>query len=188
MFDVVHIPLRQADSRRAALRYSPSGLVPALIVDGTAVWESLAVAECVAELAPEAQLWPEDPIARAVARSVSAEMHAGFRALRETMFYDVLREPQKKDVPPDVGVDVARIFDCWRDCRERFGSSGPFLFGWWSIADAMFAPVVNRFRIYQIDLDEDAKAYCDTVSAFPAILEWEAQALEEVKIIRDEVR
>ena len=179
-FDVIHIPLRQADSRRAALRYSPSGLVPALIVDGTAVWESLAVAECVAELTSEVQLWPEDPVARAVARSVSAEMHAGFRALRENMFYDVLREPQKKDVPPAVVVDIARIIDCWRECRKRFGLSGPFLFGRWSIADAMFAPVVNRFKIYQIDLDDVAWAYCDTVSSFPAVLEWEAQARAEL--------
>ena len=178
-FDVVQITLRRADSRRAILRYSPSGLVPALIVDGTSVWESLAVAEQVAELAPEAQLWPEDPVARAVARSVSAEMHAGFRALRENMFYDVLRVPGKIDVLPAVGIDIARIIDCWDDCRERFGSSGPFLFGRWSIADAMFAPVVNRFRIYQLDLADGARAYCDTVSALPAILEWEAQARAE---------
>lgn len=113
-------------------------------------------------------------------------MHAGFRALRENMFYDVLRVPQKKDISPDVDVDIARIFDCWRDCRERFGSSGPFLFGRWSIADAMFASVVNRFKIYQIDLNEDAKAYCDTIGAFPAILEWEAKALADVGTIRDE--
>lgn len=104
---------------------------------------------------------------------------AGFRALRENMFYDALRVPQKRDIPSAVGVDIAHVIDCWGDCHLRFGSTGPFLFGQWSIAGAMFAPVVNRFRIYQVDLNEDAKAYCDTISAFQTILEWEAQALDE---------
>jgi glutathione S-transferase len=187
-FEELQIPLGRADSPAEILRYSAAGLVPVLVWDDTFVWDSLAIAEHLAERAPTAQLWPEDPDARAVARSVSAEMHAGFRALREHMPYNARRPTRAIKVPPEVRVDIDRISRCWRDCRAQFGASGPFLFGRWSIADAMYAPVVKRFRIYDVELDEEAKAYCDAVSELPAVREWEAQALDETWVIEHEER
>ena len=187
-FEELQIPLGRAGSRQEILRYSPSGLVPVLIWDNSFAWDSLAIAEHVAESAPGAQLWPEDPEARAVARSVSAEIHAGFRALREHMPYNARRPTRRIDVPPKVRVEIDRISDCWRDCRARFGTSGPFLFGNWSIADAMYAPVVKRYRIYDVELDDEANAYCDAVGALPVVREWEAEALNETWVIEHEER
>jgi glutathione S-transferase len=180
------IKLRTPETRSQILRYSPAGRVPALLSDGMVIWDSLAILEFLAEAHPEANLWPQDPRARAIARSASAEMHAGFAALREHCAMVFVARTPMVSLPAPVEADVRRIVVLWRDCRGRFGSSGPFLFGQFSGADAMYAPVVSRFRTYLPDLaaygdDGTAQAYVDALFALSAMAEWEAGALTEAR-------
>ena len=183
-FDEVVIPLYQPGSRETILKYSPSGRVPALKHGEITVWESLAVCEYLAETFPTAGLWPSDPVARAAARSVSTEMHAGFAALRGHLPMNVRSTYPDRGVTPEVQGDINRIMAIWRDCRARFGQDmGDFLFGPFTIADAMYAPVVTRFRTYRIDLERDADAYCDTIMGLPAMQEWVTAARNEPMII-----
>lgn len=153
-------------------RYSPTGKVPVLMVDDAPVWDSLAICETVAEMFPDKHLWPVDFAARHVARSVCAEMHSGFQDLRKSMPMDV------RDMQPGAGRnegsirDIARIVALWEDCRTRFGGSGNLLFGRFTCADAMFAPVATRFETYAVDLPPVAKAYCEALLAVPAVREW----------------
>ena len=184
VFDEVVIPLSQPGSRETILKYSPSGRVPALRQGDATVWESLAIAEYLAESFPTFDLWPKDPTARALARAASVEMHAGFQALREHLPMNVRSSFPDRGVTPEVQADINRIMAIWRDCRARYGESeGEFLFGDFTIADAMFAPVVTRFRTYKIDLERDADAYCDTIMAMPAMQEWITAAKNEPMII-----
>lgn len=178
----------RTEAEKAELRrLSPSGLVPLLRVDGEMVWDSLAISEWAAERYPEAQLWPADPAARALARAAAAEMHAGFPALRtlcgmgpdHPMVGDA-----RVDTPSDPGLDrdLARLVGLWRGLRARFGAGGRWLFGDWSIADAFFTPVAARVRHYQIDLaahgdDGMAAAYVAALLDQPHFREWEAAAL-----------
>lgn len=179
-FDEVVIPLYEPGSREAILQYSPSGRVPALRHGGVLVWESLAVCEYLAEAFPAAGLWPHDPAARALARAAAAEMHAGFRALREELPMNLRRKPAARPLTPAAEVDIARVTAIWRDCRAGFGGqSGDFLFGGFTIADAMFAPVATRFRTYAVALPREAEAYCAAVIAWPAMQEWIAAAQAE---------
>ncbi|NYZ17250.1 glutathione S-transferase family protein [Azospirillum sp. RWY-5-1] len=166
------IPLRQPDTRARILEHSPAGKVPVLRHGDLTVWDSLAICEYVAELAPEAALWPADPAARAIARAVSAEMHAGFQALRSSMPMDLKRRAPGEGMTDATATDIARITALWADCRARFGEGGPFLFGRFSIADAMYAPVVTRFDTYAVALDSTARAYADAVLALPAMRDW----------------
>jgi len=183
-FDEVVIPLYQTGSRETVLKYSPSGRVPALHHDGVTVWESLAICEYLAETFPNFELWPKDPAARARARSVSAEMQSSFRALREHMPMNVRSSFPGRGVTPEVQADINRIMAIWRDCRTRYGDgNGEFLFGQFTIADAMFAPVVTRFRTYRTDLEREADSYCDTIMAMPAMQEWIAAAKNEPMIV-----
>jgi len=172
---------------------SPSRRVPALHHDGAVVWDSLAIAEYVAELFPDAHLWPDDARDRAMARSVSAEMHSGFAALRAAMPMDVVSRHPPPASSPELEADVARIVALWTTCRERTlsrepaasaGPPGPFLFGRFSIADAMFAPVVWRFRTYGVATTGEARAYQDAMLALPAMRAWEADAETEVAELR----
>jgi glutathione S-transferase len=169
-----------ADEIRAV---SPSGKVPALKDGDLTLWDSLAISEYLAERFPDAGLWPADPGVRAVARAVTAEMHAGFQALRNACPMDLaLRRTAALD--DATTADVRRIVALWRDCRSRFGTGGPWLFGDWSIADAFYTPVATRFRSYGVDLaaqgdDGTAAAYLATLLADPAFLAWEADALAE---------
>jgi len=162
---------------------SPSGKVPALKVGDETIWDSLAICEYLAERFPEAQLWPADTTARAVARSVTSEMHSGFQALRSTCPMDLaLRTTAEPDAA--TAADVQRIVTLWLDTRRRFGASGPWLFGDWSIADAFHTPVATRFRSYGIDLaafgdDGTCAAYLKTALSDPDFLSWEADALAE---------
>jgi len=172
VFDTVEIALRQPDTKAEILKWSPSGKVPLLIHGGTKVWDSLAICEYVAELFPAAGLWPADPAARAVARAVSAEMHAGFMALRNGCPMDLCAAAPMADIPADVAADTARIQALWADCRGRFGADGPFLFGRFGIADSMWAPVATRFATYALPRDAVSQAYCDAVLALPALREW----------------
>lgn len=171
-FDEILIPLRQPDTAARIAEHSPSGRVPCLRDGDRVIWDSLAICEYLAEIAPAAGLWPEDAGARAVARSVSAEMHSGFVGLRTHMSMDL------KAMRPGVGrnaeseADIARVLELWRATRERFGADGPFLFGRFSIADAMYAPVVTRLITYGVELDDVGSAYAEAVMALPAIREW----------------
>ncbi|MGF1631526.1 MAG: glutathione S-transferase family protein [Kiloniellaceae bacterium] len=179
----VVIPLRRPGTRAEILKYSPAGKVPTLVVDGETLWDSLAIAEFLAESFPGKCLWPADPAARRLARCVTAEMHSGFTALRGALPMDLSKHYPDHPVSPEVQADIDRIQQIWRDCRQRFGRDGDFLFGRASIADAFYAPVVTRFRTYDVKLDAAAEAYCAAVVAWPAMRNWAAAAAEETEVI-----
>jgi glutathione S-transferase len=187
-FDEVVIPLFQPGSREEILKYTPAGKVPVLIEGDRYIWESLAILEHLAEKFPDSLLWPQDPIARSHARTVSAEMHAGFSALRRACPMNMWLPPKPRPQSEEVMADVRRIAALWRDCRERFGQKsdqgGPFLFGAFGAADAMYAPVVARFHTYGISVDRDAHAYMDAVMGLPAWDEWCAAGSKEPWIMR----
>jgi glutathione S-transferase len=175
----VVIPLDRPETRAALAAHSPSGRVPALRDGDITVWDSLAIAEYLAEAFPDAGLWPSDRSARAVARSVSAEMHSGFAGLRSAMSMNVrARLPGYGRTPASLQ-DIERVRSIWSDCRARFGKAGPFLFGSFSVADAMFAPVVFRFRTYDVALDGVQRAYAEAILALPAMQAWERAAVKE---------
>ncbi|MBI4967697.1 MAG: glutathione S-transferase family protein [Rhodospirillales bacterium] len=178
-FDEVLVPLRRPDSGERLRALSPSGKVPVLKLHELVVWDSLAILEFLAERHPEAHLWPADPQARAIARSAAAEMHSGFQALRQNLPMDIAARLQKP-IPPDAQGDIRRIQDLWAACRNRFGSGGPFLFGAFSIADAMYAPVVTRFVTYGVAMDGIAHAYAEAIGSLPAMKEWDEEAKAEV--------
>ncbi len=172
-FREAYVELRQPDTRAACLRHSPSGHVPVLKQDGQAIWDSLAILETLAEQFPDRRLWPDAPDARAHARAISAEMHSGFQPLRQHLPMDCLgRFPGQGCDAEGVGADIDRINDIWRDCRDLFHAAGPFLFGHFTIADAMFAPVVSRFETYAVPVDAPCRDYMQTVLALPAMAEW----------------
>ncbi|MDP5239019.1 glutathione S-transferase family protein [Uliginosibacterium sp. 31-16] len=176
-FEEICIPLRQPDTKTRIEHFSPSGKVPCLIDNGLAVWDSLAIAEYLAE--EVAPLWPLDGAARAVARAVSAEMHSGFSALRTHMSMEVGADLRGQGRTPEVDADIARITQIWKHCRAHYGSRGRYLFGEYSIADMMFAPVCFRFESYGVQLDNGANDYLQTMLAHPHMLEWKAAALTE---------
>lgn len=181
-FREIPVRLRQAETKAQILAHSPSGKVPALIDGDLTVWDSLAICEYLAEKASlnHVDLWPADPKARAEARSVSAEMHSGFAALRQHMSMEVAASRPGEGQTPEVLADIARIAALWTSCRERFAAAGPFLFGDFSVADAMYAPVAFRFHTYGVELPPLAAAYRDTLLALPAMQEWAAGARAEV--------
>ncbi len=185
-FDEVRIVLDEPATKQRILEHSPAGLVPVLRDGAVTVWESLAIGEYLAERIPAARLWPEDPEARAHARAVSAEMHAGFATLRESMPMNCRAHLPGKGGAPGVERDIDRIVALWRDCRGRYGAGGDMLFGGFGIADAMFAPVVSRFATYGVSLDPVARDYADAVSALPAVEEWVAAARAEPERIESE--
>lgn len=186
-FDEILIPLDLPDTKEKVLKHSPAGKVPILIDGDVTVWESLAIMEYVGE-AFSAPVWPEDRAARAMARSVAAEMHAGFQGLRSACPMNLGRKYAPKDRGAAVARDVARFSDIVRQARDRFGAQGPFLFGAFSAADAMYAPLATRLDTYSIVLDPETRAYVDAVLALPAFQEWRAAALQESWIVdADEV-
>jgi glutathione S-transferase len=177
------IGLDEPSTRTDILRHSPSARVPAVKHGDFVVWESLAIGEYLAELFPAAQLWPMAATARAVARAVSSEMHAGFAALRSHLPMNIRSSFPNRGVTPEVQADINRITALWRDCRRRFGEGGAFLFGAFTIADAMYAPVVSRFRTYKIEFDDETQPYADALWALPMMQEWAAAARNEPAII-----
>jgi glutathione S-transferase len=186
-FVEVVIALDAPDTAASIARHSPSGRVPLLRHGELRVWDSLAICEYLAELFPEAQLWPADRAARAVARSVSAEMHSGFAALRTHCTMNIrARKPGVGLDQPGVAQDVARIQQLWTQCRQGHGAGGPFLFGAFSIADAMFAPVVTRFVTYGVEWEAGLAAYRDAVLALPGMQAWTRAALAEPPVARYE--
>ncbi len=184
-FEEIFIPLytdNKADKERI-LSFTRSGKVPALIDGDVTVWDSLAIIEYVAERFPEARLWPQDPARRAHARSISAEMHSGFLPLRNECGMNLHRPVRAISLSADARAHVARIEQIWMDCREHHGGSGPYLFGAFTGADAMFAPVVHRFRTYAIEIGPEARAYMETMMALPAFQEWTKAGLAETLVI-----
>ena len=177
------ICLKRDDTTAEIQKYSAAGKVPVLIHGDNTVWESLAILEYLAEAFYDRHWWPTDPQARATARAISAEMHAGFATMRANMTMNVRRALPGRGRAPGVDADIARITAIWRDARHRFGSNGPFLFGAFSNADAMYAPVVTRFKTYAVDLDPVCQAYSDAVLALPAMQDWYAAGAREPWII-----
>ncbi|HEY0721707.1 MAG TPA: glutathione S-transferase family protein [Gammaproteobacteria bacterium] len=182
-FEELRIPLYTPDTSAALARWSPSGKVPVLHDGELVVWDSLAICEYLAERYPDKGLWPADAAARAVARSVSAEMHAGFAELRSALPMNSRRHITGRAINEGGRSDIARVTAIWNSCRSRFGAGGPFLFGGFTIADAMFAPVVLRFATYGVVLEGAARAYADAITSLPAIQEWLAASREEAETI-----
>lgn len=182
-FEEVLIPMAQPGTKAEMLKHSPNGLVPALIDGGITVFETIAILEYLNERHAKGMLWPSDVAARAHARSVAAEMHGGFAALRRDCPMNI-RRPVRKHIPSAEGMKAAeRIDHIWQDCRTRFGAGGPFLFGAFSAADAMYAPVVNRFHVYDVPRSGAAQAFMDAIMALPAWKEWEAASRAEPWVI-----
>lgn len=185
VFEEVVVPLRRPETAADIARHAPAGRVPVLKHGARVIWESIAILEYLAEMLPNEHLWPLDVAARAHARAVSAEMHAGFQALRTNMPMDVRSSMPGRGMTPEVAKDIARIADIWSDCRTRFGAEGPFLFGRFSNADAMFAPVVTRFETYGVALGNECRDYGRTILDLAPMQEWYAAARAEPWVIAD---
>ncbi len=183
-FKEVMVSFKDPDVKTHILAHSPSGLVPMLKFHtpggDVMVWESLAIIEYLNEIYPEAGFWPDDRTARAHARVVSAEMHAGFFSLRRHMPMNLQDDKSGDGMGEGVAANIARICDIWEDCIERFGGDGDYLFGTFTGADIMFAPVVTRFHTYGVKLPARCRTYADAVRARPDILEWTTGAMAEV--------
>lgn len=177
------IALDQPDTRDLIRAHGGSLRVPVLHHGELVIWESLAIIEYLAEAFPDAMLWPESRDARALARSVANEMHAGFTALRAACPMNMRREKKRLAISAEAQADARRIEDLWKLCRDRYGAAGPFLFGRFSAADAMYAPVVNRFDVYDIPVSRESRAYMEAIRALPAWVEWEAAGKAETWII-----
>jgi glutathione S-transferase len=180
-FETRTILLDRPDSRGEIVKVSPTGRVPVLYDGDLAIWDSLAICEYAAELTPEARLWPEARARRARARAISAEMHAGFTALRQAMPMELGARKPAPELPPEtaaeVAADVRRVQAIWREALEASG--GPFLFGAFTIADAMYAPVTTRMVTYGVEIEPASRAYVETIAALPAMRRWYADAMDE---------
>jgi glutathione S-transferase len=185
-FDEEVISLNAPDFKDRVTKVSGTGKVPALIDGDVQVWESLAILEYLAEKFPQARLWPSDPAARARARAIAAEMHAGFVPLRRELPMNFWRPAKPRALTPQAQANVRRIDGMWTDCRNRFGAGGPFLFGGFGAADAMYAPVVSRFHTYEVEVSRAARGYMDAVMALPAWAQWRAAALKEPWVLAED--
>jgi glutathione S-transferase len=182
-FDEVVIPMAMPGTRAEMLKYAPTGLVPVLIDGDALIFETIAILEHLNDRFPEANLWPKDLAARAHARSIAAEMHGGFAALRRDCPMNIRRPERKHIVSPEAAKQAERIDALWSDARARFGQGGPFLFGHFTNADAMYAPVINRFHTYDLPRSKTSQAYMDAMMALPAWQEWEAASRAESWVI-----
>ena len=183
-FEEIQLWIDEDPDRQHRLRHSPAGRVPVLLDGDFAVWDTLAIGEYLAERFPDAGLWPAAPRARARARSLCAEMHAGFEALRTVMPMNCSVVKPARDRGPAVAAEVERIVELWSDTRAEFGADGDFLFGQPSLADVFFAPVASRFRTYSIPLHGAATTYRDAVLAQPAMRDWMAAAAAESHVMQ----
>jgi len=175
------ILLDRPETRDEIGMVSPSGWIPCLLVGRKPIWDSLAICEYAAETFPDNNLWPADKWARAIARSVTAEMHSGFRSLPGGLRMNITARLPTPDLASEkLGQDVARLLQIWRDCRSEFGRGGPFLFGAFSIADAYFAPIVTRFETYSVPVGPVERAYMDAIWSLDAMQEWKAAAVAEI--------
>jgi glutathione S-transferase len=182
-FSEIRIPLNRPETRNQILRYSPTGRVPILQYGTLKIWDSLAICEHLAERFPEGLLWPQDPENRAIARAVSAEMHSGFQYLREHLPMNCRERFPNSSFSSEVQNDIDRIKTLWRTCRQQYGTGGNFLFGHFTIADTMFAPVTSRFVTYGVPLDTISHAYVETIWALPSMKQWLAEAEAEAEHI-----
>jgi glutathione S-transferase len=182
-FDEVVIPMAQENTRAEMLRSSPAGKCPSLHDGKIVVWDSLAIIEYVAELHPNMPIWPRPRAARAQARSLAAEMHSGFMGLRGLLPMNMRRKVKQRELTPEASADVARLEQAFGQARREFGQAGAFLFGDFSAADAMFAPVVNRLHVYKVAVTPGTWAYMDAMMALPAWQDWSTQAHAETWII-----
>jgi len=185
-FEETVISLNAPDFKPRLLAVSGTGKVPTLIDGEIKVWESLAILEYLAEKYPEAGLWPKDAEARAHARAIANEMHAGFLPLRRLLPMNMWRPVIKRELTPEVVVNLKRIESMWSDCRARYGKGGPFLFGRYGAADAMYAPVVSRLHTYAVDVSAPTRAYIDAVMALPAWAEWHAAGVKEPWVLAED--
>ncbi len=181
-FKEVRVLLGEADSSEKIAEFSSAGRVPVLISGEMTIWDSLAICEYLAEQFPEKNLWPEDVAARAMARSVCAEMHSGFSALRSAMSMNIKMRFPGKGRTPGAQADIGRISEIWEECFAKFGHQR-FLFGDFSIADAYYAPVVMRFMTYDVSLAPALQAYVGRVIEHPAVAQWMREALAEKEAI-----
>jgi glutathione S-transferase len=187
-FEEEVVSLNADDFKARVTKISGTGKVPALADGDVHVWESLAILEYLAEKFPKAGPWPADAKARAKARAIASEMHAGFVPLRRALPMNMWRPVKQRELTPDVKANIDRVEVIWTDCRKRYGAGGPFLFGAFGAADAMYAPVVSRFHTYGIEVGATARAYMDAVMALPAWAEWRAAAVNEPWVLpEDEV-
>ena len=183
-FEEVFIPLyAEAADKRRILSVTPSGKLPALIDGDVTVWDSLAIIEYIAEKFPDRRLWPEDRAQRAHARSIASEMHSGFMALRNECGMNLHRPVGAIALSADARANIERIQQIWTECRARYGKLGPFLFGPFGAADAMYAPVVHRFLTYAIETAPEARQFIDAMTALPAFQEWTRAGLAETLVI-----
>jgi glutathione S-transferase len=187
-FEETVISLEAQDFKSRITALSGAGRVPVLIDADVRVWESLAILEYLAEKFPAAGLWPQHAGARAHARAIASEMHAGFMPLRRQLPMNVARPVKVRALDDAAAADVARIDAIWSECRAKFGGGGAFLFGSFGAADAMYAPVVSRFHTYAVEVGAAARAYMDAVMALPAWSEWREAARREPWVLpHDEV-
>ena len=187
-FDESMILLDTPVMKKQIAKHSNAGRLPVLHHGKVTIWETLAILEYLAETFPGKNLWPKAKAARAVARAISNEMHAGFSGLRSACPMNLRRPPKPVALTEAAKADVARIEAIWRECRKTYGKGGKFLFGKFCNADAMFAPVVTRFETYAIPVAKDTRAYMDTVMATKAFQSWKTAALKESWIVpHDEV-
>lgn len=184
LFEEIKIPLYREESKQRISAYSPASKVPVLIDGEMHVWDSLAILEYLAELKPKTNGWPKQIKARALARSMAAEMHSGFQALRKNCGMNCRRSINAKELPEEALRDITRIRQIWRECREHHGSEGPWLLGNFSILDAMYAPVALRFHTYQLDVGEVEQDYMMSVLNHPAIQEWIEAGKRETEVIQ----
>jgi glutathione S-transferase len=182
-FAEIRIPLDLPETRSQILRYSPTGRVPALRCDALTIWDSLAICEYIAEQFPDALLLPQDTQTRAIVRSVSAEMHSGFPALRQRLPMDCRARYPYEGFNAEVQSDIDRVTKLWQTCRQQYGSGDSFLFGHFTLADAMFAPVASRFVTYNVPIDAISQAYIDALYALPALQEWLTAAVAEAEYL-----
>src|SRR5580700_5630755 len=185
-FDEQVIPFNDPDFKQTVLAVARNGKVPALDDGGVHVWESVAILEYLADKFPRAGLWPSGSSAPAHARAIAAEMHAGFLALRRECPMNFWRPVLRRDLSPDAVANVARIDAMWSDCRARFGQGGPFLFGSFGAADAMYAPIVSRFHTYAVEVGAPSRTYMAAVMALPAWSEWKDAALNEPWVVPED--
>jgi glutathione S-transferase len=183
-FEEEVVSLSDPDFKARVRRISGTGKVPALADGAVHVWESLAILEYLAEKFPQKELWPRDPSARAAARALAAEMHAGFVPLRRQLPMNMWRPVKRRELSPETQANVARIDVIWTDCRKRYG--GPFLFGAFGAVDAMYAPVVSRLHTYDVAVGAVAKSYMESVMAVPAWAEWRSAALQEPWVLAED--
>ncbi|NNF46596.1 MAG: glutathione S-transferase family protein [Desulfofustis sp.] len=182
-FDEIRLPLYTDVFSEKIKDYSPTGLVPTLVSGDLSIWDSLAICEYIAEQHPALHCWPEDVQARAIARSISSEMHSGFFQIRNLLPMNIRRHRAIDTISPDLAKEIERVCDIWKSCRQFYKGDGDFLFGSFSIADVMYAPMVLRFKSYLIEVGESEAEYMQSMLALTSLQEWIDAALAEEEVI-----